>query len=358
MSLTTVTISSAAIAFFLLSTSVVCSNAATCELIKLPMCKDMPWNKTRMPNHLHHSTQENAKLAISQFQGLAATNCSSHLIFFLCSMYAPICAYGFQNDAAIPPCKSLCLRVKRGCEPIMLRHKVKWPDYLACNDFPEYDRGVCISPEAIVEEMPRDPSLDRPKEVNVQPQTTNVNPPHVAANPRPLKPQVCDNCIGPPKANIRVFLEKQYEYAIRANVTGLEYPPALQSGRTWTIVNVIDVLHFQDISIPKDEVILWSHDDCVCPDVIPGKEYLIMCDQHLADGHLMLRDDCIVEEWNSEWPSLVKKWYKRLKKAQRQESGKKTRTKKRRQRKKRGTAQPPTQRSRSGNRSRPNKARI
>ncbi|XP_033098943.1 secreted frizzled-related protein 4-like [Anneissia japonica] len=282
MSIRIVTAFSAASAFFLLSTFIVYSDGATCELIKLPMCKGMPWNKTRMPNHLHHSTQENAKLAIEQFQGLVSTNCSSELLFFLCSMYAPICAYGFQDDAGIPPCRSLCLRAKSGCEPIMLKYDVKWPPYLRCDNLPEYDRGVCISPEAIVDEMPRDPSLD-----------TGVVP-----SPPDLIPQ---------------------------------NPPPLPSAE------------LKDISIPKDEVILWTHDECVCPEVVPGKEYLIMCFQHLESGHLVLQDDCIVEEWNSEWPALVKKWYKRLKKSQRQEStNTKPKNKKRRRGKKRVTTQPPT----------------
>lgn len=39
-----------------------------CEDIKIPMCQMMPYNRTRLPNLLHHSTQENAQLAIEQFE--------------------------------------------------------------------------------------------------------------------------------------------------------------------------------------------------------------------------------------------------------------------------------------------------
>lgn len=35
-----------------------------CEAVCIPMCRHKPWKVTRMPNHLHHSTQENAILAI------------------------------------------------------------------------------------------------------------------------------------------------------------------------------------------------------------------------------------------------------------------------------------------------------
>ena len=47
-----------------------------CQPVELPMCHTMPYNLTRMPNLLHHSTQENAKLAIEQFSPLVQTNCS------------------------------------------------------------------------------------------------------------------------------------------------------------------------------------------------------------------------------------------------------------------------------------------
>ena len=44
--------------------------AASCEQVRIPLCWSMPWNMTKMPNHLHHSTQDNAVLAIEQFEGL------------------------------------------------------------------------------------------------------------------------------------------------------------------------------------------------------------------------------------------------------------------------------------------------
>lgn len=125
------------------------ASAAACEPIRIPLCKSMPWNMTKMPNHLHHSTQANAVLAIEQFEGLLGTQCSPDLLFFLCAMYAPICTIDFQHDP-IKPCKSVCERAKCGCEPVMKRYNHTWPESLACEDLPVYDRGVCISPEAIV----------------------------------------------------------------------------------------------------------------------------------------------------------------------------------------------------------------
>lgn len=77
------------------------------------------------------------------------TGCSPDLLFFLCAMYSPICTIDFQHEP-IKPCKAVCERAKQGCEPVMKRYNHSWPDSLACGELPLYDRGVCISPEAIV----------------------------------------------------------------------------------------------------------------------------------------------------------------------------------------------------------------
>jgi len=125
----------------------------TCEAIQIPMCQSMPYNMTRMPNLLHHSSQENAKLSIEQFENLLEKNCSDVLLFFLCAMYAPICTPNFQL-APIPPCRSVCEKAREGCEHIVRKHNVSWPEYLDCSNLPRYDRGVCVSPEAIVSSIP------------------------------------------------------------------------------------------------------------------------------------------------------------------------------------------------------------
>lgn len=126
---------------------------APCEPVRIPMCRHMPWNITRMPNHLHHSTQENAILAIEQYEELVDVNCSAVLRFFLCAMYAPICTLEFLHDP-IKPCKSVCQRARDDCEPLMKMYNHSWPESLACEELPVYDRGVCISPEAIVTDLP------------------------------------------------------------------------------------------------------------------------------------------------------------------------------------------------------------
>lgn len=135
---------------------------APCEAVRIPMCRHMPWNITRMPNHLHHSTQENAILAIEQYEELVDVNCSSVLRFFLCAMYAPICTLEFLHDP-IKPCKSVCQSARDDCEPLMKMYNHSWPESLACDELPVYDRGVCISPEAIVTDLPEGEAGEGPR---------------------------------------------------------------------------------------------------------------------------------------------------------------------------------------------------
>jgi len=65
--------------------------------------------------------------------------CSPYLKFFLCTIYAPVCTV---LDEAIPPCQSLCLEVKSGCEALMNRFGFHWPDNLDCGKFPTH--GLCV----------------------------------------------------------------------------------------------------------------------------------------------------------------------------------------------------------------------
>jgi hypothetical protein len=52
-------------------------NPATCEEISVPMCRNMPYNFTLMPNQLNHKTQQDAALEVHQFWALVEINCST-----------------------------------------------------------------------------------------------------------------------------------------------------------------------------------------------------------------------------------------------------------------------------------------
>lgn len=105
-----------------------------CEEITIPMCLNIGYNLTRMPNELNHDNQEEAGMEVHQFWPLVEIKCSPDLKFFLCSMYAPICLKDYQKP--LPPCRDLCRRARAGCEPIMQQYGFKWPERMECDKFP------------------------------------------------------------------------------------------------------------------------------------------------------------------------------------------------------------------------------
>jgi Fz domain len=113
-----------------------------CEPITIPFCQEMPYNQTIMPNLLNQQKQEDAGLEVHVYFPLVKVNCSPDLQFFLCSVYAPICTV---LDYAIPPCRSLCLSAKNGCEGLMNRFGFQWPEGLDCNKYPNPQDGkICV----------------------------------------------------------------------------------------------------------------------------------------------------------------------------------------------------------------------
>ncbi|XP_041100475.1 secreted frizzled-related protein 4-like [Polyodon spathula] len=274
---------------------------APCEPVKIPMCKSMPWNITRMPNHLHHSTQENAILAIEQYEELVNIDCSSVLRFFLCAMYAPICTLEFLHDP-IKPCKSVCQRARDGCEPILQRYNHSWPESLACDDLPVYDRGVCISPEAIVTDLPEDVKwLDFSRDMM----------PHETPQTSDCKSWSSDSCrCRKIKPTLTTYLEKKYSYVIHAKVKGVS-----RSGcnEITTVVEVKETLKSLT-PIPRAHVPIFTNSSCQCPQLSPNQDVLIMCYQ--GRSWLMLLEGCFVERWKEQLVKRYKRWEQRLQEQQ------------------------------------------
>ncbi|GCC19570.1 secreted frizzled-related protein 4-like isoform X1 [Chiloscyllium punctatum] len=267
---------------------------APCERVRIPMCKTMPWNITRMPNHLHHSTQENAILAIEQYQELVDTNCSPLLRFFLCAMYAPICTFEFLHDP-IKPCKSVCQTARDGCEPIMRRYNHSWPESLACSDLPVYDRGVCISPEAIVTDGLADAMwMDITRDM-------------IVLEPSDCKSWNAGRCkCRKIKPTLKTYLEKNYDYVIRAKVKD-----ASRSGCN-EITTVVEVLEAFKSLVPilQTHITLLTNSSCSCPQLPHNHDLLIMC--YVLHSRLMLFNGCLAEKWKDQWSKRLKRWEQRL----------------------------------------------
>jgi hypothetical protein len=88
------------------------SNNKKCEEITVPMCRNMEYNLTSMPNQFNHETQQEAAMEAHQFWALVEINCAKELRFFLCSMYTPICLPNYAQP--IKACKSVCVRARIG----------------------------------------------------------------------------------------------------------------------------------------------------------------------------------------------------------------------------------------------------
>ncbi|NP_001083730.1 frizzled related protein L homeolog precursor [Xenopus laevis] len=266
---------------------------ASCEPVRIPMCKSMPWNMTKMPNHLHHSTQANAILAIEQFEGLLTTECSQDLLFFLCAMYAPICTIDFQHEP-IKPCKSVCERARAGCEPILIKYRHTWPESLACEELPVYDRGVCISPEAIVTvEQGTDSMPDFPMDSN------NGNCGSTAGEHCKCKPM---------KASQKTYLKNNYNYVIRAKVKEVK----VKCHDATAIVEVKEILKSSLVNIPKDTVTLYTNSGCLCPQLVANEEYIIMGYEDKERTRLLLVEGSLAEKWRDRLAKKVKRWDQKL----------------------------------------------
>uniref|UniRef100_A0A3Q3IVU4 FZ domain-containing protein n=1 Tax=Monopterus albus TaxID=43700 RepID=A0A3Q3IVU4_MONAL len=101
----------------------------TAGTITVPLCKDLPYNETVLPNMLGHNTQDDAGLEIHQFYPLIEEECSPHLKPFLCSVYTPECVSGKPR----PPCRTRCEQARFSCEPLMSRFGFSWPEALKCD---------------------------------------------------------------------------------------------------------------------------------------------------------------------------------------------------------------------------------
>lgn len=129
-----------------------------CERITIPMCIGIGYNTTRMPNVLGHTTQEDAAPLIHEFQPLVRQGCDEHLLFFLCSLFAPMCSP--QVDFAIPACRPMCVKVRNNCEPLIEQFSFKWPTSMDCNQLPQVFKNkiLCMNPPGLTDGMEGDSS--------------------------------------------------------------------------------------------------------------------------------------------------------------------------------------------------------
>ena len=69
---------------------------------------------------------------------IVETGCSPHIAEFMCRLVAPECAPD-GLDHPTRPCRPLCEKVKRDCEPVLQENGLNWPRKIQCQDLPEYN---------------------------------------------------------------------------------------------------------------------------------------------------------------------------------------------------------------------------
>lgn len=73
---------------------------------------------------------------LKQFMPITRYNCSKNMLFFLCTVFAPVCIDGVK----IPACKPLCLAVKNDCQPELDRYGLPWPNLWDCDRFSDQSK--------------------------------------------------------------------------------------------------------------------------------------------------------------------------------------------------------------------------
>ncbi|MCP9258000.1 Frizzled-4 [Dirofilaria immitis] len=85
------------------------ASRSRCELIEIPLCKDIPYKYTYFPNSLLQPDQQSLQTQTEHFKPLIKTNCNPHIKFFICSVFAPMCPEHMPQ--AVTSCRSVCEEV-------------------------------------------------------------------------------------------------------------------------------------------------------------------------------------------------------------------------------------------------------
>ena len=145
------------------------------NITDVPICEDMPWRTTFLPNAFGHTSQIEANQELEQFRRLIQANCSGAIVIFLCSAYFPYCTEN-HSPRVLQPCLHVCQHVRDGCEPVFNEQAggLPWPDHLNCDNYEDNDQ--CFGPSPLdLEEVTIPPNLLTPTTPTIPPGlTTNV----------------------------------------------------------------------------------------------------------------------------------------------------------------------------------------
>lgn len=113
-----------------------------CVPMQQKLCADIPYNMTYFPNPISATEQSQ----IDHFKPLIKTKCHPHIMFFVCSVFEPMCPE--QMPQAVTACRSVCEEVKRECLSIIQEFGLEWPELLECSKFPAHPE-LCMQPQPL-----------------------------------------------------------------------------------------------------------------------------------------------------------------------------------------------------------------
>lgn len=115
--------------------------AGRCQPIPthLPFCSVLGTSHVRLPNYLRHSSEEEIRAALHEWEGLLESRCHRYLEWFLCLLLLPGCSPWVPVTP--PPCQGFCEAVRDLCWTHLAGGRLPLP----CDALPEEDDGVsCV----------------------------------------------------------------------------------------------------------------------------------------------------------------------------------------------------------------------
>lgn len=224
--------------------------------------------------------------AEATFSIAVSTNCSQHIVQFLCFAYFPLC-----TSPSIPPvfpCKSMCERVRCECESALKSSgaATQWPAWLDCDDLwsvvTAYGaQSVCVEVEAndtCIASSAAPPTTSAPPSV-VTPSSLPENDYHTCDIP-------CGDCSVRTAVTAATFsiTNANYSFAAKVNVTN-KYE-SIVNGCNLTLYDVTVLQQFSLCSVPavtlmplplSSATITTNSDQCGdgCTDMVLGQVYWV-----------------------------------------------------------------------------------
>ncbi len=122
-----------------------------CEPLEVDhnLCADIGYDHVHLPNFRHHTSQEEARMELKDFELLMQSGCSPYIKHFLCGYYLPICFNRSESmePLVLKPCTSLCEFVTPNCSTLVEKNNHTWPTFLNCS-LDSFREDNCFGPPA------------------------------------------------------------------------------------------------------------------------------------------------------------------------------------------------------------------